>query len=88
MNNPHSNTIQRPNSQELRQSPREPGRQLQDDEKNQSGDHHPFASVAVGYGAEDERADGPQHECDGDALRIGVSQWVAFRLAIPRKYEL
>ena len=69
MNNPHSNPIQRPNSYKLRQGPRETSRQLQNDEKNQSGDHHPFASVAVGYGAEDERADGSQHERDGDALQ-------------------
>jgi hypothetical protein len=69
MNNPHSNPVQRPNSYELRQGPRETSRQFQNDEKNQSGDHHPFAPVAVGNGAEDERADGSQHECDGDALQ-------------------
>jgi hypothetical protein len=68
--NPHSNPVQRPNSQELRQIPRETSSQLQDDEKEQSGDHHPFASVAVGNGAEDEGADGSQHERDGDALQI------------------
>lgn len=63
----HRNPEQGAAGQELLVGLAEARAQFEDDEQDQIDNKRPFAAITIGRNTEDDRADGPQHEHEGDA---------------------